>query len=79
MMTLWKSLVTPILDYCSQLWCPIQVGQIQQLEEIQQAYTRKIRFNEHANYWERLSKLKTYSLQRSVDVNVTGSATSGRY
>ena len=50
MMTLWKSLVTPILDYCSQLWCPIQVGQIQQLEEIQQAYTRKIRFNEHANY-----------------------------
>jgi len=64
MMTLWKSLVTPILDYCSQLWCPIQVGQVQQLEAIQQAYTRKIRFNEHANYWERLSKLKTYSLQR---------------
>ncbi len=42
MMTLWKSLVIPIMDYCSQLWSPIQAGQIQQLEEIQQQFTRKI-------------------------------------
>ena len=30
MQTLWKSLVLPILDYCSKLWCPIKPGHIQQ-------------------------------------------------
>ena len=28
MRTTWKTLVLPILDYCSQLWCPIKPGQI---------------------------------------------------
>ena len=64
MKTLWKSLVLPILDYCSQLWCPISAGQIQQLEQIQQSFTRKIRLDERPDYWERLNLLKMYSLQR---------------
>jgi len=64
MKTLWKSLVLPILDYCSQLWCPIRAGQIQQLEEIQQSFTRKIKLDERPDYWERLTLLKMYSLQR---------------
>ena len=64
MMTLWKSLVIPIMDYCSQLWCPTQAGQIHQLEEIQQQFTRKIRLVECTDYWERLTNLKMYSLQR---------------
>ena len=64
MKTLWKTLILPILDYCSQLWCPIKKGQIQQLEAIQQYFTRKINLSERLTYWERLSKLKLYSLQR---------------
>ena len=36
MMTLYKSLLLPILEYCSVLWCPIDVGQIQKLEAIQE-------------------------------------------
>ena len=28
MLTLWKSLILPKLDYCSQLWNPHQVGDI---------------------------------------------------
>ena len=64
MKTLWKSLVLPILDYCSQLWCPTKKGQIQQLEAVQQYFTRKIHLGEKLNYWERLSKLKLFSLQR---------------
>ena len=64
MKTLWKSLVLPILDYCSQLWCPIRAGQIKQLEEIQQSFTRKIRLDEQLDYWERLNFLKINSLQR---------------
>jgi hypothetical protein len=64
MKILWKSMVLPILDYCSQLWCPIKAGQIQQIEAIQQYFTRRINIQEQPNYWQRLSKLKLYSLQR---------------
>jgi len=64
MLTTWKTLVLPILDYCSQLWCPIAKGQIQKLEAIQQSFTRKIYSNEDLNYWERLKSLRLYSLER---------------
>ena len=64
MLTLWKSLVMPILDYCCQLWTPSAAGQIQQLENVQMAFLRKIETISHLNYWEQLSFLKLYSLQR---------------
>ena len=64
MKTLWKSLVLPILDYCSQLWCPTKQGHIQQIEAIQKSFTNKIKLDRKYDYWDRLSKLKLYSLQR---------------
>ena len=64
MMTLWKSLVLPILDYCSQLWSPSKTGQIQEIEDIQKSFTRKIHSANRGNYWDRLNSLKLYSLQR---------------
>lgn len=64
MLTLWKSLVLPILDYCSQLWCPTKTGLIQEIEDIQKSFTRKIHFQNRGDYWERLSTLGLYSLQR---------------
>ena len=64
MLTLWRSLVQPILDYCSQLWCPISIGQIKQIEEIQKAFTRKIRSGQSENYWLRLKTYRLYSQER---------------
>ena len=64
MLTLWKSMVIPILDYCSQLWSPSKVGEIQQIEEIQKNFTRKIRSNRRDDYWNRLKTYHLYSLQR---------------
>ena len=64
MMTLWKSLVVPILDYCSQLWSPLGIGRIQELEQIQKTFTRRVEEMSDLNYWERLQKLKLYSLER---------------
>ena len=64
MSTAWKSLVLPKLEYCSQLWCPIAKGDIQKLELIQRNFVRKINFNSHFDYWEILSILNMYSLQR---------------
>ena len=34
MITLWKSLVLPKIEYCSQLWSPWQKGDIQNMETI---------------------------------------------
>ena len=64
MLTTWKSLVLPILDYCSQLWCPQKKGDIQQIEEIQKSFTRKIPLPGREDYWKRLSSLRLYSLER---------------
>ena len=64
MLTTWKSLVLPILDYCSQLWCPQKRGEIQQIEELQKSFTRKIPGHGLENYWDRLQSLRMYSLER---------------
>ena len=64
MLTLWKSLVLPILDYCSQLWSPSKIGQIKQIENVQKMFSRKIKLPSQQNYWDRLKSLNLYSLER---------------
>ena len=64
MITLYRSLVIPILEYCSVLWSPSSVGLIQQLESIQWSFLRKIRGINYSNYWECLKQMKMYSLER---------------
>ena len=62
MLTLWKTLVLPILDYCSQLWCPVRTGLIQEIEDIQKSFTRKIRSEKSGDYWQRLKLYGLYVL-----------------
>ena len=64
MLTLWKSLVIPHLDYCSQLWCPRTKGEIQKLESTQRSFVRRIAGLEGASYWEQLKSLNLFSLER---------------
>jgi hypothetical protein len=65
MLTTWKSLVLPILDYCSQLWCPMNKGDIQMIEDVQKSFTRKINYElKGEDYWDRLNSLHLYSLER---------------
>ena len=63
MLTLFKSLVRPILEYSSVLWAPIAKGDIQRLEEIQQSFLRRIR-GISSNYSQALKQIKLYSLER---------------
>ena len=63
MLTLYKSLVRPLLEYSSPLWSPIAKGEIQRLEEIQQSFIRKIKGVSH-NYHTALEQLNLYSLER---------------
>lgn len=64
MMTLWKQLILSDHDYCSQLWSPDRVGEIQELEMLQRSYLRRVKDLQHLNYWEQLKKLNLYSLER---------------
>ena len=64
MLLLYKTLVRPILEYCSVLWSPLDIGSIRTLEEIQRSFVRKIHYDVDSDYWKRLEDLKLYSLER---------------
>ena len=64
MLTLFRALVLPVVEYCSQLWSPCTIGVIRQMEAIQRSFTCRIDGMRDVNYWERLRKLGLYSLER---------------
>lgn len=64
MLTLYKTLVLPLLEYCCQLWSPWKVGDKQLLEGVQRSFTSKITAVNHLDYWGRLEALDLYSLER---------------
>ena len=64
LLTLYKALVRPILEYCCLVWYPTEVGDIQVVENVQRAFTRKIQGMKDLNYWQRLEALDLMSLQR---------------
>ena len=64
MLTLYKSLIRSILDYCSPLWSPVAIGQIQLVESVQRTFTSRISNMGELNYWDRLKELRIMSIQR---------------
>ena len=64
MMTLYKSFVRSNLEYCCPFWSPDAIGLIQELEDVQRTFTRRIAGLRDLTYWDRLKRLKLMSLQR---------------
>lgn len=64
MLTLYRSLVIPLLEYCCQLWHPWRPHEAKALEGVQRTFTSKIVSVKMYDYWKRLSFLKLYSLER---------------
>ena len=64
MLFLWKTIVIPRLDYCSQLWNPSKAYLITQLEELQKHFVRRIHGFQDMEYNEALHELNLLSLQR---------------
>ena len=64
MLTVFRSLVLNILEYCCPLWSPSRVQDIAKIEAVQRRFTSKIHSLMHLNYWDRLKELNMLSLQR---------------
>ena len=64
MITLFKSLVLPLLECCCQLWNLPLSRDIRKVEAVQRSYTSKIDGTCGMNYWDRLFHFSLYSLER---------------
>ena len=64
MLTLLKTLIIPLLEYCCPVWSPTDQGSIFLLEKVQRSFTKRIFGLSHLHYWDRLTHLKLYSLHR---------------
>ena len=64
MLSIWKTMVQPKLDYCSVLWSPVDQASISRLESVCRHFTSQIHGMADLDYWERLSQLGMYSQER---------------
>ena len=64
MLILFKAMIIPLLEYCCILWSPYQLGKIRDIEGVQRSFTYKLDGMRDLNYWQRLSRLNLYSLER---------------
>src|SRR5438132_201271 len=66
-MVLFKAFATfvrPLLDYCSNLWCPFRKSEIDLIESIQRSFTKRLNGMTELQYSERLTLLGTESLEK---------------
>ena len=62
LLTLYKALVLPLLDYCSVAWSPLQVKDIEALEKVQRRMTHILPGLRHLPYVDRLKSLGLLTL-----------------
>jgi len=53
----FKVYVRPILEYCSPVWLPTTVGQINKIKSVQRRFTKRIKSLSNLTYDECLTKL----------------------
>ena len=62
-MNFYKTLVRPIVDYCSAIWSPYQKQDIEKLEKVQRRATKIISEIRNLPYTERLRRCKLMTLE----------------
>ena len=67
MKVLWKQLVQPHVDYCSQLFMPVNGAKLSDIENLQRSFTNRIPSVRHLGYWDRLKVLQLKSQQRRLE------------
>ena len=66
-MVLYKAFATfvrPLLDDCSNLWCPFRKSEIELIESVQRRFTKRLNGMTELQYSERLTLLGTESLEK---------------
>ena len=63
----WKTYLLPIIDYCSQLYSPSSGSGLLKLENLQKAFTLKVSGLGHLSYWQRLERMKLFSINRRFE------------
>ena len=58
LMTLFKSLVIPVVEYGSIVWSPHKRGEINEIESVQRSFTSKLEGLKDMNYHQRLKSLR---------------------
>ena len=61
---MFNSYIKSKLEYCSTVWSPVEQKGINEIENIQRTFTKKIEGMEELDYHQRLKELKMYSLER---------------
>jgi hypothetical protein len=59
----YKTYVLPILEYCSQIWSPHHVNDINRLESVQRLFTKRLQGFQNMSYSARLRKANLCSLE----------------
>ena len=67
MKQLWKTLLQPHIDFCSQLYKPGQAQDLLRIEKLFYDYSAKIPEIRDKDYWSRLSHLKMLSQERRME------------
>ena len=64
---MWKSLIQGHIDYASQLYQPLQSGNLARIENLFKTFSKRIPEVRELNYWDRLKTLKMNSQQRRFE------------
>ena len=59
--------VQPHVEYCSQLYFPHKSSDLEKIENLQKAFSRKFPEMKNLDYWERLKTLQIYSQERRME------------
>ena len=60
---MFKTYVRPTLEYATEVWSPIEIGDIDLIERVQRRFTKRIPSVRHLPYPERLRELDLVSLE----------------
>ena len=64
---MFKTLVQPHIDYCSQLWMPQEGANMEKVEKVLRDFSRRVPGIRDLCYWERLKSMAMSSEQRRLE------------